>query len=147
MCRAARLRDLTKGLPLEIRPTDYGGDGVFATADIGADFVIFSDVPTCWLPEPNKTHPSCNCTSCGAFMGKPGELLEVLAGGDPSRALDVPEPDDAPAAPRLDTSLQCGADCPRRPPAWLAPPSRVQASCRRARAGRRCPPLSPRCAP
>ena len=122
--RELRLRELTKGLPLEVRPTGYGGDGVFASSAIEADFVIFSDVPSCWLPEPAMTHPSANCTSCGAFLGKPGELLELLAGGDPAQALDVPEPDDGPPAPRLVAgATTCGADCPRRPPAWPARPT------------------------
>ena len=122
--RELRLRELTKGLPLEVRPTGYGGDGVFASSAIEADFVIFSDVPSCWLPEPVITHPSANCTSCGAFLGTPGELLELLAGGDPAQALDVPEPDDGPPAPRLVAgATTCGADCPRRPPAWPARPT------------------------
>ena len=50
--RELRLRELTKGLPLEVRPTGYGGDGVFASSAIEADFVIFSDCLLYTSPSP-----------------------------------------------------------------------------------------------
>ena len=96
--RASRLASLIADTGLEVKPSAPcgGEEGLFVTAEIEADTVLFSDVPLCWLPESDDA-PS-NCAQCGAFIGSPTKLLAALTGDDGSDMLCLPVLDEADAS-------------------------------------------------
>lgn len=116
---AARLAALTEGMPLEVRHSEEcQSEGVFTTAAVEGERVLFTDVPLCWLPEPRQPCNTCGC--CGAFLGSAAQILASIADASHSAPLPLPalDVDTARAAtpPTVATAApECAPECENCP--------------------------------